>query len=154
MKLYCDEMLIGLGRWLRAAGYDTKIASSGMTDRQILDEAVDQHRILLTRDRKLVEFREAANTVVLLECNTMDACIEETSHKLHIDWLKKPFSRCLRCNTPLQAAQPGHYEKLPASVKKCVKELLYCAQCEQLFWHGSHVDRMRIKLNEYNRHNG
>jgi uncharacterized protein with PIN domain len=25
----CDEMLKGLGRWLRAAGYDTVIAAAG-----------------------------------------------------------------------------------------------------------------------------
>ncbi|TNF34778.1 MAG: hypothetical protein EP315_06760, partial [Gammaproteobacteria bacterium] len=84
MKLYCDEMLIRLGRWLRAAGYDTEIASSNVSDRRIFDEAVAQDRILLTRDRKLVEFREAANTVLLLECNTLTECIVELSHKLHI----------------------------------------------------------------------
>lgn len=149
MKLYCDEMLIRLGRWLRAAGYDTKIASSTLADRQILDEAIEQQRILITRDRKLAEFREAANTVVLLDCNTLESCIEETSRRLHIDWLKKPFSRCMVCNTPLIAAGHEQDDHLPESVKKTVKELLYCPHCEQLFWEGSHVRRMRKRLYEF-----
>jgi hypothetical protein len=29
-RFLCDEMLHGLGRWLRAAGYDTVIAESGI----------------------------------------------------------------------------------------------------------------------------
>lgn len=147
-------MLIGLGRWLRAAGYDTKIASSIMSDRQILDEAIDQHRILITRDRKLAEFRDAATTVTLLCCNTLETCVEEVSSRLHINWLKKPFSRCLVCNTPLISAGHEMYEKLPASVKKSVKDIMYCSQCDQLFWEGSHVNRMRKKLNEFNKHYG
>ena len=154
MKLYCDEMLIGLARWLRAAGYDTKIASFMMSDRQLFDEAVEQHRLLITRDRKLIEFREAATTVVLLGCNTLETCIEELSGRLHIDWLKKPFSRCLACNTPLIAAGLEQYEKLPASVKKSVKDIMYCSQCDQLFWEGSHVNRMRKRLNDFNRQYG
>ena len=38
MRLLCDEMLRGLGRWLRAAGHDVVIAS-GEPDRALLDRA-------------------------------------------------------------------------------------------------------------------
>ena len=50
MKLFCDEMLIKLGRWLRVAGYDTRIARQGMSDRQIMQLAREENRCLITRD--------------------------------------------------------------------------------------------------------
>lgn len=50
-RFLCDEMLLGLAKWLRAAGYDTTVAKAGLTDRELLQEAVTEDRILLTRDR-------------------------------------------------------------------------------------------------------
>ena len=55
--LLCDRMLIRLGRWLRAAGYDTEIAADAIADRLLLDHAIREGRLLLTRDRKLAEHR-------------------------------------------------------------------------------------------------
>jgi hypothetical protein len=34
-RFLCDEMLVGLGRWLRIAGYDTVIAERGRNDREL-----------------------------------------------------------------------------------------------------------------------
>src|SRR3977135_3678526 len=53
VRLYCDEMLTRLGRWLRAAGYDTAIAENGMPDAALIARCVAEDRILLTRDRHL-----------------------------------------------------------------------------------------------------
>jgi uncharacterized protein with PIN domain len=43
-----DEMLKGLGRWLRAAGYDTVIAAGGLPDRVIAARCAEEDRVLLT----------------------------------------------------------------------------------------------------------
>ncbi|MFW2374326.1 MAG: DUF5615 family PIN-like protein [Gammaproteobacteria bacterium] len=146
MKLFCDEMLIKLGRWLRVAGYDTLIARHGMSDRQIIEQARDENRHLITRDRKLMEFRNAAATVVLLECNLMDHCLEEVTRKLNINWLNRPFSRCLNCNTLLVAASDVQCQQLAGFLKKTGSDINYCPVCNQLFWEGCHVRRMRNKL--------
>ncbi len=150
MKLFCDEMLIKLGRWLRVAGYDTRIARQGMSDRQIMQLAREENRCLITRDSKLMEFRNATAMVVLLECKLMDQCLEEVTRKLHINWLNKPFSRCLNCNTLLIEAGDEQYRQLPDKVKKDVTGLCYCPDCQQLFWEGGHVRRMRHQLEYYN----
>jgi len=149
VKLLCDEMLIKLGRWLRVAGYDTRIAQQGMDDRQIIQLARDEKRCLITRDRKLMEFRDAAATVVLLDCKLMDQCIEEITRKLHIDWLNRPFSRCLKCNTLMIDASVDQYNELSDKVKKTVTGLCYCPDCQQLFWEGGHVRRMRKQLESF-----
>jgi cobalamin biosynthesis Mg chelatase CobN len=39
VRLLCDEMLKGIGRWLRAAGYDTAIAASSTSDDDLLAQA-------------------------------------------------------------------------------------------------------------------
>ena len=53
LRFLCDEMLHGLGRWLRAAGYDTVIADGGLSDRAVAARCTDEHRVLLTKDRHL-----------------------------------------------------------------------------------------------------
>ena len=52
MRFLCDEMLRGVGRSLRVAGYDTLIAPSGTEDADLLALATHQsiHRLALTPD--------------------------------------------------------------------------------------------------------
>lgn len=93
MKFLCDEMLKRLGRWLRAAGYDTVIEGDGVSDRDLIQRAVREGRLLITRDRKLMEFREAPGVVILLRSNAVQDCIQELTGRLGIDWTFQPFTR-------------------------------------------------------------
>jgi len=106
IRLLCDEMLQRLGRWLRAAGYDTATAAPGMDDRDIAARATAEGRWLVTRDRHLARFRDVRGRVVLLEENAVPALAAELTVRLSIDWLARPLSRCLECNIPLVAARP------------------------------------------------
>jgi uncharacterized protein with PIN domain len=56
-RFYCDEMLGHLARFLRAAGFDTRLACDGASDSQILREAADEERWLLTLDRRIMEHK-------------------------------------------------------------------------------------------------
>ncbi len=112
--------------------------------------AFDEDRILITRDRKLIEIRNADRVVLLLLTNRLDDCIEELTNKLHLDWQHKPFSRCMCCNTPLQAAEAGLRSRVPADILEDNDALLYCPECDKVYWWGSHVDRMQRKLMRFN----
>lgn len=142
-QFLCDEMLRKLGHWLRAAGYDTDIAEEGTNDRTLLNQAVGEKRLLITRDRKLTEFREARGTVVLLHSNSMHDCAKELQKRLSINWLINPFSRCLLCNTPLTIADARWIEKVPEQSRRSITQLFYCPHCDKLYWEGSHVRRLR-----------
>jgi uncharacterized protein with PIN domain len=48
-------MLHGLGRWLRAAGYDTVTAAGGLSDRALAARCAEEGRVLLTKDRRLAK---------------------------------------------------------------------------------------------------
>jgi len=151
MKFLCDEMLQRVGRWLRAAGYDTLIAERGETDRRLLQCAREQGRWLLTRDRKLLEHRGADEAVLFLASDGVDACIGELTRRLAIDWLYRPFSRCLRCNTPLVEASAEQMQQIPERVRDRFDTARYCPRCRQVYWEGSHVRRMRERLREWQR---
>src|SRR5690606_36662496 len=60
--LFCDEMLQGMARWLRAACYDPAMVPPGSPDREVLAARRAQRRLLLTCDRRLASEagREAA----------------------------------------------------------------------------------------------
>jgi uncharacterized protein with PIN domain len=147
-RFYCDEMLKRLGRWLRAAGYDTLI-NDGISDREMLQQAVREGRYLLTRDRKIVEFREANELVIVLYTNNLEQNIEELGKKLPIDWLHEPFSRCLIDNSPLIVASHEDWDQVPEDAKGYNDTLYKCPECGRLYWPGSHAKRMYRKLSAW-----
>jgi uncharacterized protein with PIN domain len=142
-RFLCDEMLRKLAHWLRAAGYDTDLANEGESDRSLIEKAVNEKRLLITRDRKLVEFRHAPGTVILLHSNNMHSCAKELQVTLGINWFIKPFSRCLLCNTPLTSADPALIDSVPKQSRGSVTQLFYCNHCDKLYWQGSHTRRLR-----------
>jgi len=148
-RFLCDEMLKRLAHWLRAAGYDTDIADESVDDRSLLEKAVKEKRLLITRDRKLAEFRQAADTVVVLHSNNMHDCAKELQTMLSINWFIKPFSRCMLCNTPLTLANPSSIEDVPTQSRASVEKLLYCRHCDKLYWEGSHVRRLRTMFTQW-----
>ena len=151
MKFLCDEMLKGLARWLRAAGYDTEIAKNGETDRELIQQARASKRLLITRDNKLMEFRNAADTVRLLHCTNTDNCAKALKEKTSVNWLHQPFSRCLLCNTPLIGIEDATEVSVPDDVRDT--PLFQCPDCKRIYWSGGHVRRMRERLERWEKSN-
>lgn len=140
MRLLCDEMLQRLAHWLRAAGYDTALAAPGATDRELMRRAVAEARLLITRDRDFLERREADRHVFFFDTVELDAQAQLLRDKLRIDWLHRPFSRCMVCN--------GVLEPAPETARRADLQgpLRRCPGCGRLYWEGSHVRRMRARL--------
>lgn len=150
IRLVCDEMLARLCRWLRAAGYDCALLPGGSADRKIMALARDEARLVLTRDRQFLHFRDASEYVFLLECESIDDQARCLAEQLHIDWLYRPFSRCMMCNEPLVEGTEKQRAALTVKIRDD-EPLRYCPQCERLYWNGGHVHRMEKKLREWKR---
>jgi uncharacterized protein with PIN domain len=150
-RLLCDEMLVQLGHWLRAAGYDTLVAHRRAQDRSLVARAMIDDRVLLTRDHKLCEIRDAARCAILLHGEGIEEWVREITPRLEIDWLARPFSRCLVCNTLLQPAPDLARGRLPQAVLETVDPINYCRQCDKLYWAGGHVRRMLRQLEAWKR---
>lgn len=155
-RFLCDEMLQRLGYWLRLAGYDTLLPPEGLADADVLAMAVDDDRWLVTRDHGFLGRSNATPYLVLLHGEGIDAHFRELTQRMDIDWLKRPFSRCKNCNTPLETlSQEACAIVLPSDVVRSGELISYCGRCEQYYWVGGHVHRMRQRLealNEWREH--
>lgn len=147
-RFLCDEMLAGLGRWLRAAGFDTAQAPRGTADGLLLVLAAGEGRLFLTRDRAVMQHRAARSGVMVLEGEGMDAWAAELRHRAGLDWTHRPFSRCLLCNQALEPAAPETALALPEAVR-AAGPVLWCAGCGKAYWRGGHVRRMRSRLERW-----
>jgi len=146
LRFLCDEMLRGLGRWLRAAGYDTVFAGGGLPDRALAARCAEEDRVLLTKDRHLAATVTGTAPVVLLPGGGIDEAARALRVALDIDWRYAPFTRCIVDNRPLEAAPPYLETRVPEGSRAAGGPLRVCPECGRLYWPGGHVRRMRQRL--------
>lgn len=144
MRFLCDEMLARLARLLRAAGYDTDLASGGEPDTALLARARAENRVLLTRDRKLAE--RAHPRGLLVKGRTLDDEAQSVTRALPVDWSLAPFTRCVVDNASLVDATPDQVAAMPPEVRGGEGPFRTCPGCGRLYWPGSHVTRMKARL--------
>jgi uncharacterized protein with PIN domain len=150
VRLFCDEMLARLGRWLRAAGYDTAIAEGGIPDAALIARCVAEDRILLTRDHHLTVVAGGRIAVLRLAETNVAAQARTLRAKLNVDWQYAPFTRCLVDNTSLAPAPPDMAAQVPPSSRAAGGPLQVCPECGRLYWPGGHVRRMLARLEQWN----
>ena len=144
-------MLRGLGRWLRAAGYDTVIAADGLPDCELAARCAAEGRILLTKDRDLAATAAGTAPVLLVPGNGIDKAARALRAALRIDWQHAPFTRCLVDNAPLEAAPPDSAARVPERSRAAGGPLRVCPECGRLYWPGGHVRRMQQRLAAWQR---
>lgn len=143
MRFLCDEMLVRLARLLRAAGYDTYLASGGEPDAGLLKIARQEGRILLTRDKRLAA---AAAESVLVEGRGVEAEAECLSRNVLLDWEFAPFTRCVIDNAHLREATLEEIDRMPPTAQAGRGPFRACPSCGRLYWPGSHVRRVGARL--------
>lgn len=142
----CDVMLARFARYLRAAGYDTELADNQASDRDIVRQANDQGRWLLTLDRRIGEHKAARGRVVMLTHGTLDQQARMLAQCFAMDWTGHAFSRCLLDNALLRPATEAECETVPADARRAGEPLLVCPVCRRAYWRGSHYRRMMSRL--------
>ncbi len=137
IKFLCDHMCAELGKWLRIAGYDTVIIEGAMDDKKIFEKAVEENRCLITRDKYFLKLDPEQKTVIYLKEEGLSEWMEQLKEEKNVDWLYRPFSRCLKCNSLFEKTQPP--DDLPEQIRTTIKEFWECPACHHLFWLGSHT---------------
>ncbi|MCB1900838.1 Mut7-C RNAse domain-containing protein [Cognatazoarcus halotolerans] len=143
-RFLCDEMLGRLARYLRAAGYDTVLAAGGLPDSVWIGLAHREARLLLTCDRALAQGRHARDLIVNLEQGDLDRQAEALRKQCGVDWLWRPFSRCLIDNSQLERADASAVGFAMHGIDTA--SLRICPGCGRLYWAGSHHRRMHERL--------
>ena len=147
MRFACDRMLVGVGKWLRAAGYDVAIAAERQDDRDVLRQARAEGRILLTCDRSLKCERAADDeSVVLLASSAPETAAPDLARRLAVDWEHAPFSRCMEDGALLHPASEAQARAVPHAARALPGPIMACPHCRRVYWQGSHVARMRRTL--------
>jgi uncharacterized protein len=146
MRFLCDEMLARLARLLRVAGYDTYLAQDGEPDGPLLRRVKAEARVLLTRDRRLAA--KAAPASVLLTADQVADQARALTAVLPIDWRLAPFTRCVMDNAELRPATPDEVARMPPEAQAGPGPLRACPACGRLYWPGSHVQRLAVRLHD------
>lgn len=143
-RFLADAMLGRLARWLRVLGFDTHY-NPMQDDHELVRLADRERRVLLTRDRHLVEHLRPDQGLLLQEEKPL-AQLQEVIERCRPPRPAALFTRCLRCNRELVAATAEQRRRVPARAQDLPGPVLYCPACERLYWSGSHTRRMRNRL--------
>jgi hypothetical protein len=148
-RFIADRMLGTLTRYLRFMGYDTTSANRlalGNTkeDTLLLDMAVQEHRILLTRDAELA--RRGKDRAVLVRSEDV---MEQVQQLIDAGLIERrvTMSRCSLCNTLLREANTCEIQDADHAPKDWRNtSFFWCERCRKLYWNGSHGQQLEKRI--------
>lgn len=146
-RFVLDVHLGRLARYLRMLGFD---ASWGRdwSDRELVRLSVEEHRILLSRDRALLG-RKAVSHGHWVRETSVERQLPEILERFDLHRLIVPFTRCLCCNFPLQTvAKEEIAGRVPPQVYQRFEEYRICLGCNRVYWKGTHYLRMLRRVDE------
>ena len=138
---FAAEATLGkLAKWLRIMGFDT-VCSTNISSRAIFD-AIEKNRILLTRTRRIRDFGREEK-LVFIESNEPFEQLREVVRSLNILLEDlQPFSRCIRCNIPIEQIDKRYVQGLvPDHIWETHQVFQSCNGCRRIYWPGTHAER-------------
>ena len=140
-------MLGTLAKWLRIYGFDTFYATNNLDDSDILDMAKTEKRILISRDKRLIQNARKEN-IKIVELKTTD--IDEQIRKVITDYpvdKNKFLSRCIICNSKVEDIDKNKVkDKIPDRIFINKEKFWFCKKCNKIYWKGSHYENMIKKM--------
>lgn len=150
-RFVLDNHLGRLTAHLRMLGLDCSYRND-FDDLQLLRISTQERRILLTRDRRLLMHKAVRFGYLLRSLDPEEQLMEVVQRYHLVRWIK-PFHRCLRCNTPLESVpKAAILERLEPLTKLYFDEFHRCPQCDQIYWKGSHYERMQAQIQRLKAH--
>ena len=140
-----DHSLLGLLRWLRAAGYE---AREDRPTEALEAAAGDPGLVLLTCDAGLLERRVVrdAKALVLWLPSTL-GLPGQLAMVLRDLGLRPREARCMACGGALVSARKEQVRpRIPPRTALWKNEYFLCADCDRLFWQGTHWSRIACAL--------
>lgn len=140
-RFVCDVHLGRLTRRLRILGFDTWYDTDA-GDEELARIAVDDARILLTRDRGLL-MRRVVTHGYCPRSDDADVQAAEVLRRFDLVDAVAPFTRCARCNGLLHAVDKAAViDRLPPRTRMEHERFARCADCGHVYWPGSHTTRI------------
>jgi uncharacterized protein with PIN domain len=141
-RFVLDSHLGRLAKYLRLLGFDS-LYRNDYDDPQLVAIAAAERRILLSRDRGLLE-RRAVTHGHRVRATAPRHQLLEVLHRFDLGGSATPFTRCLSCNGRLRPVpKEAVLERLPPLTRRHYDEFALCPSCDRVLWKGSHYRRMR-----------
>lgn len=146
-RFVADANLGQLARYLRLLGFDV-IYRNDFADREIAQIANQERRIVLTRDRALLQHKIIERGYFVRTDKPREQ-VKEILTRLQLYDALRPFTRCTRCNGELEDVEKETVlHQLEPKTRRYYERFRRCQSCGQAYWRGSHFNRME-KLYEY-----
>ncbi|HUT79703.1 MAG TPA: Mut7-C RNAse domain-containing protein [Candidatus Bathyarchaeia archaeon] len=155
-KFIVDTMYQRIARWLRVLGYDTELVTVSV-DYKVIKKAIEEHRILITRDEDLRRRAEKLGVKVLtIDGETIEERLAELHKEIGIKLFlsKNSLPRCSICNGEITVIEKNEIDdRIPEGTKKQYNEFYICLneKCKQVYWEGSHWSKIVQSLKESRR---
>jgi uncharacterized protein len=141
-RFILDNHLGKLTTYLRILGFDA-LYRNDFQDDELSEIASREGRVLLTRDRGLLMRRAIIYGYFIRSMDAREQVIE-VLRQYSLEGQVRPFSRCLRCNGQLQRVDKvSILDRLEPLTQKYYNEFCICLDCDQIYWKGSHYERMQ-----------
>ena len=142
LTFICDVHLGKLARLMRILGLDT-LYRTDYTDAEIVGIAVQENRIILTRDRRLLHHRVIQHGYWIRSQDT-DEQMHEVLKRFDLKADIAGLTRCPACNGKLErVAKDSILEQLEPLTIRYYNEFFRCVACGQIYWKGSHFDGLK-----------
>jgi hypothetical protein len=144
-RFVLDSHLGRLAAYLRMLGFDC-LYQNDFDDEELAEIVQREGRILLSRDRRLLMRKAVVHGYCLRSLDSTEQ-MSEAIRRFHLTKRIVPFHRCLRCNHPLEpVAKEAVLDRLEPLTKLYFDEFQICPACQQIYWKGSHYDRMQALI--------
>jgi uncharacterized protein len=148
-----DAMLGDIARKLRILGYDTTYIKD-TSDSCVLQAALKEKRILLTRDKELfkrVVKRGIQGILLEKQDETDNIAYALTKNKIYCVSFDARTARCSLCNGILEPRSSTEVKRrLPRKVVNTHNKFFQCSDCGKAYWEGSHVSRLHMLAQKIN----
>jgi uncharacterized protein with PIN domain len=136
-----------LAAYLRMLGFDT-FYRNDYSDEELAQISSEQGRILLTRDRGLLK-RGIVTYGRYVRATDPQRQIAEVVRHYRLATAIAPLRRCIRCNGLLHAVRKEQIsDRLAPKTREYYDEFSACEACDQIYWKGTHYQRMRAFIEQ------
>ena len=127
---------------MRLLGFDVYFESA-LSDKEIIEISKGENRIILTKSKKLLKFRDVSHGIFIRPGTTAEQVKRIVDH-LNIKDQVKPFSRCLRCNSLIEPVSKKEIvDRIPPRTKTFCDEYSQCKSCDKIYWDGTHFINLK-----------
>ena len=141
-RFLLDNHLGKLATYLRMLGFDV-LYRTDYQDDDLVAVLNQEKRILLTRDRRLLMRKSVVDGYCVRSLDP-ESQLLEVSRRYDLPDKITPFRRCLRCNSSLQPIEKeAILHRLQPLTIRYYDEFHICPSCNQVYWKGSHYERMQ-----------